>query len=205
MPLVNKRELAALLECSLPTLAALIERYPDFPVVRRGSNGVEWQFDPEAVVAFLERKREEEAAEEAKRHELLAQFRLPIDREPAPSAGGLSPQQELAAVRAMQLRQAMAREARLLVPTTDVRMELAGALAALGRFLQNLPGQLARRHNLPEAVVRDMRASIAEQQEVFVRQLREFGPAAAPPPPHEVPRATPTHAADAAAVAPLAA
>ncbi|HZL59173.1 MAG TPA: hypothetical protein VFC38_05690 [Stellaceae bacterium] len=42
---VNKGELARILTCSLPTIEALINRYPDMPILQRGSNGVEWQFD----------------------------------------------------------------------------------------------------------------------------------------------------------------
>src|SRR5690242_3110714 len=99
--IVNKRELARrVLDCSLPTLNELIERYPDFPVERRGSNGVEWLFDADRVVDFLRAKREAEARASEERNALFAQFRLPIDEVAPEGADELSPAQRAALAKA---------------------------------------------------------------------------------------------------------
>lgn len=178
--LVNKRELAKILKCSLPTVGALVDRYADFPVERRGSNGVEWQFDPEAVTTFLQQKREEETAAAAEAHqqraELLDQFRLPIDDIAPSDDAGLTPQQRLASARARQIEDRMAREAGLLVPTTEVRARLSAALAQLNQFLAALPGSIGRRYNLPDPVVRDMRRTIEQQQRQFLQELGVLAP-----------------------------
>lgn len=178
--LVNKRELAKILRCSLPTVGALLDRYPDFPVERRGSNGVEWQFDPAAVTTFLQRRREDETAAAAEQHReraaLLDQFRLPIDDLAPPADATLTPQQRLATARARALEDKMAREAGLLVPTSQVRATLSTTLAQLNQFLAALPGTLGRQYNLPDPVVRDMRRRIEAQQRQLVAQLGALAP-----------------------------
>ena len=89
MPLVNKREMARLIECSVPTLDALIAKHADFPVHRRGSNGVAWEFDPDAVVPFLS------AVREAEERELVATDagQRVLGAEVAPEAAGDGEQQ----------------------------------------------------------------------------------------------------------------
>ena len=37
--IVNRDELAQALRCSLPTVSALVKRWPDFPVIERGALG----------------------------------------------------------------------------------------------------------------------------------------------------------------------
>ena len=69
---VNKKELARALGCALPTLDKLIDRYPDFPIERRGHEGVGYEFDPVKVDAFLTDQREAEAAAAADRMDLLS-------------------------------------------------------------------------------------------------------------------------------------
>src|SRR5690348_9520844 len=127
--IVNKRELARrVLECSLPTLNELIERYPDFPVERRGSNGVEWEVDADRVIEFLRSKREIEARASEERNTLFAQFKLPIDDVAPEGAGELSPSQRASLARARLAERKLALEAGMLVPVTDVRQALQVAL-----------------------------------------------------------------------------
>ena len=174
MPLVNKRELASILDISLPTLDSLIDRHGDaFPIVQRGSNGVAWQFDPEAVTAFLRAYQAREEAELAARAEALDQFRLP-GLEPAPTPAGAKPKDILDTLRAQRLQHDMAKQAGHLVWTTQVRQQLVTAVTLLNTFLHGLPGQCGRRFNLPDAVVTDMARLIADQQVEFQCQLREL-------------------------------
>ena len=77
--LVTKKELARLLRISRQTLDLWIERYGDeFPVLERGTNGREWQFDADLVIEFLRAKQAENAARQANRDALLDQLTLPI-------------------------------------------------------------------------------------------------------------------------------
>ena len=182
--LVNKRELAKLLGVSLPTMSALIDRYPDFPVEQRGGPGVEWKFRADVAKAFIADKKAEAEASSAARNELLAQFALPLlDTEeeadgPSPT---LSAQDRLAQARALLAEDKLAKERGFLVAKSDMRARLTPVWATLGAFLQSLPADLAERHNLPGAVVRDMRARIAQQQRELHARLLDLLPADAAP------------------------
>lgn len=170
--LVNKRELARqILNCSLPTLNDLIDRYPDFPVETRGSNGIEWQFDAHAVVEFLQGKREADQRDSAARAELFRQFTLPIDDVAGEEAKSLAPSQRLALARTRIVENKLAREAGLLVPTSEVRQNLAPALTRLMRFVDGLPRAIGSRFNLPEEVVAAMRNQLDDQRRELVAEL----------------------------------
>jgi phage terminase Nu1 subunit (DNA packaging protein) len=169
--LVNKTELAReVLDCSLPTLAALMAKYQDFPVEVEGANGREYQFDAHRVTAFLKEKRAEEKRRGAEQSELLTQFKLSLD--PGGDAEtGLTPAQELSLVRATRERRKLEIESGLLLQTSDVRQVLTSALSRLGKFMDALPSQLGRAHNLPEEVTAAMRKRLDEQRTTFVRDL----------------------------------
>ena len=183
---VNLDEMAALLKCSLPTMRKLA-KLESFPVIARGSHGVPWQLDPEAVTAFLQARREAEAAAGAARDEALAQLSLPEsilsgDEATASAAERLKTAQ---AIRAEILN---AREAGFLVSTTDMRARLASAWPPLMQSILAMPQQLGRRHNLPDAVVRDARRYLEEQLRETVRLLQDLLPDdAAPNEPHGAP------------------
>lgn len=176
--LVNKAELADILGISQPTLNDWLRKDPNFPVVARGSNGVEWQFEPGAVIQYRAEVAEAEAAEARKRQEAMEQFRLPLLAD-APSGGAapgglLTPQQELAMSRKRQLDIEMAKEARFLVQTAELRPVLHGTLTELGRHLQSLPERMGRKFGWPPDVVLEMRSAMDEAQREAVRKLRSL-------------------------------
>lgn len=171
---VNKRELARILRCSLPTVDAMMGRYQDFPVEQAGTVGRPYLFDAEAVVEFLKRKREEEAAEEAKRGSFFEQFSLPIDEVAPEGAAQLSPSQRAQLAQARIREQDLAIKAGFLVQTSEVRRCIMQLLTSLGRMLDALPDQVARAHNLPDATARAMRSTIDEHRRRCVRELDEF-------------------------------
>jgi phage terminase Nu1 subunit (DNA packaging protein) len=177
MALVNKAELADLIRCSLPTLGKLIKKYPDLPVERRGRNGEQWQFDPDAVIAFLEAKRNEAAEQASARADLLDQFRLPIDDQAPAEDRSLSPTQQLAAVKTRMLLAKEAREAGMLVPVSDVRMALTSAVSGLAQAHDGFTNRIGRRHNLPRAVMDEIAKDLSETRTAFVRALGPFTPA----------------------------
>jgi phage terminase Nu1 subunit (DNA packaging protein) len=174
--LVNKKELAALLGCALPTIAAWVDRYPDFPVQERGTNGRQWLFDPSEVRGFLLAKREAEQTEADERNERLKQFALPgLDQ--SDETGTIKATDLLAMARVRALQRQEQREAGLLVPTSDVRMALTSAFTRLNRALSAMLGQLARKHGWGEVQLRDARTMLHEMQRVFVRDAGSFAPA----------------------------
>lgn len=182
---VNKSELAKILGVSKPTMGAILDRYPDFPIEQRGGLGVEWRFDPELAKAFIITKRAEEEAANATRSELLAQCSLPLDDlapEEAGAARSLSAVERLQHARAMLAEDKVARERQFMVLKTDMRAALAPVWMSLGQSLQALPAQLAARHNLPLPVVRDMKDFIASYQRDAYARLIDLLPEDHAPP-----------------------
>ena len=163
---VNKEELTRALGCSPSTLDRLIERYPDFPIERRGHEGVGYEFDPEKVDAFLTKQREAEEIAAADRTDLLSGLDLTSVGGDEPT--GLTPNQELAAVRARIARLELAKKEGFLVDVSAVRMKLTPPMQALARFLDGLPDRMGRRFYLPVGVIDAMRAEMEEER----RQLR---------------------------------
>lgn len=168
--LVNKAEVAGILGVSLPTLAAWIARYPDFPVYERGTNGREWRFDAAAVRAWELARREAEARDEAARRDLLAQFALPLtDPGDAAAGEGIASLEEIRRIReADKLRV----ERGFLVDVSQLRQALTGAVAKWNRASHAAVRQAARDLNLPDAVNRAILAALAEAQNQFIRDLR---------------------------------
>lgn len=180
--LVNKRELARILDISLPTLGEMIERHGDsFPVERRGSNGIEWQFDPEAVVAFVRAQREQDAAEAEKRAELLSQFGLPLDQAAPADQAGQKPTDILTAWRARKIHHEMAKEAGELVWKATIRQQVTNEVLALRQFLTSAPASIMRRHGIPDAVIRTVSDAMLEQLAEFRRKMARSGLAEPPP------------------------
>jgi len=179
--LVNKRELARRLGVSLPTMGALIDRYQDFPVVERGTNGVEWKFDLATVIAFVQAQREAEAASKAARDEQLAQLVLPLDLQPAEiPAPGLSFRDQLAAVELRAKLRKEAIEAGGLVRVVDVENDLTIMLGTWRAALRDFLRQMAREQNWSDELARVYEARLAKLQEKLVDQAPELLATASP-------------------------
>jgi len=171
--LVNKRDLALkVLRCSLPTLDAWIARDASFPVVTRGGNGVEWQFDPQAVLAYIATAKEAEEKAGAERQVFFAQFALPIDEAAPPGSSDLSPAQRLKIAKARQAEQQLARETGFLVETAKVRQALQTACAGMAKALQLLPRTICAEFNLPDEIERAVGRRIADSQRRMVADLQ---------------------------------
>lgn len=171
---VNKRELAArILNCSLPTLDRLLEDYRDFPVITRGSNGVEWEFDPEAVQEFLRQQRANEQRDAEKRADLFKQFSLPIDDLPGNEGADLSPKQRAELARARLIEQKVAKESGFLISVSELRPKLSMTFDRLGRALNALPDQISREFGLPEEVTRRIKGAIDDMRRSFVEDMQQ--------------------------------
>lgn len=180
LPTVNKRELAKALGCSAPTLDNLIDRYADFPIESKGSNGRSYAFDPEKVKAFLVRKKEEELAAGRARMELLDQVQLPLLAQIGGGSGtespALTPGQQLQTIKAARELDKLGVERGQLVETARLRPALERAFGKVAEVLDSLPNQLARRHNLPPSVISAVRETIAQERRRLHEQLaRELG------------------------------
>jgi hypothetical protein len=57
-----------------------------------------------------------------------------------------------------------------------MRQRLTGAWTMLGQALNAMPSSIGRKHNLPDAVVRDMRRYIQTQQRKLHGQLTDLLP-----------------------------
>lgn len=180
---VNKGELARILGVSKPTMSAILDRYPDFPVEQRGGLGQEWQFDPKMAKAFIAAKKAEEDEANAAKSELLAQCSLPLDElvPEAEAPKALSAVERMQHAKAMLVEDKVAKERGFLVQTTEMRMRLSPVWAALGQFLQGLPGEMGQRYNLPLDVIRDMRKRISEIQREMHAKLGDLLTEDAPP------------------------
>ncbi|NKE48442.1 terminase small subunit [Roseomonas frigidaquae] len=172
MILLNKSELAAKLGVSLSTLSTWLERWPDFPAVRRGANGTEWQFNADAVAAFLRGKRDARAAADAAAYAESAPLLVgAFEDEAAPTSA--SERLKLAQVRILEDR--LARERGFYVVKADMVAVLAEALPVIQRSLQAIPAGLVRRHKLPDPVAADLEALIAAEIHMMTRRLAAAG------------------------------
>lgn len=172
--IVNKRELAKALKCSLPTLNELVDRYDDFPVRTQGKNGVEWEFDLAEIIEFLKAKDEAEARAAQERSALFKQLSLPIDTIAPEGSAELSPSQRRQLAEALSKERKLAIETGLLVEVPQIRQNLQLSIGRLGRLFDTMPQQLAREFNLPEEVMRSMRRRIDDYRRAFVAEIGEL-------------------------------
>jgi hypothetical protein len=63
-----------------------------------------------------------------------------------------------------------------LIQKSDMRQRLTTAWVVLGQALNAMPSNIGRRHNLPDAVVRDMRRYIQDQQRALHARLTDLLP-----------------------------
>lgn len=171
--LVNKSELARLLNVAVPTVGKLIDDYPDLPVIDRGTNGKAWVFDAHEVMRYLEGQRAADRHEAEARNKMWAQVSLPLDEVQATDGGvvlSATQREKLASARLKERKLAM--EEGHLVNKSELRMALSSVVGGFGRFLDNLPGQIGRRHQLPEEVIRSIKTQIDEQRRSFVKEMQ---------------------------------
>ena len=168
-PTVNKAEMAELLGTSTVTLDAWIRKKPAFPIVERGARGVEWRFDPAAVMAFITAEREAAKAAGAARDEQLDQFKLPGVEDPAP---GLSPADRvrLATLRKMETDEAIRNG--FLLDKVQTRQLLTETLVRLRTDTTNAVVQILADHHIPETTTRSIMARIEDAQRQCVERLQ---------------------------------
>ncbi len=170
---VNKKELAKLLGYqSTNAVDRLLERYPDFPIVERGSNGRDYVFDVENVKAWRAAQLEAERRAAAEREDLLGQSSLPGMSDAAEK--GLSGSQQLNFIKAKREEHKLGLETGLLVSTAELRFELDRAFTRLAQRLDALPENLARRFRLSPEIVHAIREDLEAWRKEQVADLGEL-------------------------------
>ncbi len=165
---LTKRELHLKLGVSRPTLDAWIDRYPDFPIVERGTNGTPYRFDPVAVIAFLKAKQDEQAKRNAERDEQLAQLVLPLDRPSSEPGKIISAEERLKEAKANAAEIALGKE------VGPLEEKLLYTFGELNRHLTAFIRQLAREQNWPEPILLDAERRLAEMQRACRSGLAEY-------------------------------
>lgn len=168
VPTCNKRELAKILDVSLPTLDRMIDENPDFPVENRGSNGREYEFDPVKVKAWRDGKRAETIAAHTARMQALGSFDL---GDGTGADAKQTPHELLAHARFEEKRRELQRDAGLLMDVASLRAMQAPVIQAVVTFLDNLPDMIGRKHALAPGMVEDIRADIEEARNDFVERM----------------------------------
>lgn len=169
-PTVNKAEMAALLSVSVVTLNAWIAKKGErFPVVERGARGVEWRFDPAAVIAFIQGERDAAARAGAARDEQLDQFKLPGVETESPGLS-IADRVKLAQLRKLETDEAIRNS--FLLDKVSTRQVLTDALTSLRRDVEAAIRQTLADHHIPETTTRSIFARIEEAQRQCVERLR---------------------------------
>jgi len=172
---LNKRELASALKVSLPTIGAWMQRWPDFPIEARGTNGSSYRFVYVDVAEFLTVKRDEEAQAKSERDEALMGLQLTFDAllPPQPSVQfdrRLSPKEEIDLWKLRDLKRREAERCGKLVIASEVQELFTNALARLSRDTSMFLRKLAREQNWPDSQVRNIEERFADVQRASVAE-----------------------------------
>jgi phage terminase Nu1 subunit (DNA packaging protein) len=165
----SKRDLCDALNWSRPTLDAHLLRDRNFPVIRRGSRGVEWQFDTEDVLAYL-RGNVATAGSQGDTH--------PVSREGSGTrvvhVGEATSRQRRDIVQAEILEEKLRRDRGELVLSADVKRVLSTILTHIGTSLDRFGGQLARHLNTSTSGEAAIRALLDELKSGARHELRSL-------------------------------
>ncbi len=177
---VNKAELTQMLGCSLPTLNVYMTRYGDaFPVLTQGGRGRDWSFDHEAVVAFLNERREADAQADTERQAALRQFALPLGHNGGPpidAAPCVRPADQLTLMKVRKLRREEEYACGRLVEAAKVSEALSNLLRELNRAEHKMVRSFGLRHRLSEDLIADLDKALSECQRDLVRFIQSLIP-----------------------------
>ena len=168
--LVNLEELAELLDLSLPPVRKLV-REPGFPVRRRGSNGVPYEFDARAVARWRDGNERRLEAERQARAEQMAQSKLELfgGSSVDPDRATLSPREHKQALEAEVHATNLKRLRGELVDAAIMQARLAAMFVRLRVRLMEIGDKIGRRHDLD----RQVRGVIDGEVEDAIRQAAD--------------------------------
>jgi phage terminase Nu1 subunit (DNA packaging protein) len=164
-PVTGKKELCAWLKWSRPTLDRRLEGDQNFPIRKRGDRGGGWEFDLDAVGAYLEGgvlSRTAPAKPEAKA----------TPRAPAKHAGEATARQRRELAQAELMEDKLRKQRGALVEAELMRMAVSDMLTHLGTALAGLPDAVVRRLNLPAAAATEIRDLVDQMRRDAVDEMR---------------------------------
>ena len=151
---VNKAELAAWFDVSLPTIEAWIRR--GMPISQRGSRGVPW------VIDILE----------------VAEWRFSgrADNDGETDPERLSPSDRKAWYEGEARRRDLQERDRELIPAIEVEQAIRTAFAAIGQSLRSIPDNLERRIGISPAVAEQIEEILDEEMTALADRLSSLAP-----------------------------
>lgn len=175
---LNKKEMAKRIGVSLPTLTSWIERWDDFPIVERGTNGARYRFNPRDVLLFISEKQSEERAKTAERDERLTSIQLEMaelfpeeERVPEESHNDIKKQLDAWKLRGLKRKEAEL-SGRLLI-ASEVRDNLMDVFARLGSETRSFWKRACVRNGIPAAIVDRLLDDYADVQRTLVNGLSD--------------------------------
>ena len=144
-------------------------------MLERGRNGLDWQFDSDAVVAFLGQKEEEAAGAQGEREAAIEQLALPMGHNGGPPLGeearALRPAELLMLAKLRKLNREEEYELGRLVRVTEVRPVLEKVVATLADQLRMLPRRFGDARGWSAEQIAELRAEIDNMQRQFVGSI----------------------------------
>lgn len=176
---LNKREMARKLRVSLPTMTAWMDRWPDFPVEQRGTNGSSYRFRPDLVFEFLDLKRREEADASSIRDEQLQNLQLVFDDllpppEVEKSYKRLTPKEEIDVWKLRELKRKEAERCGQLVIATELQEQLRDAFSRLSQDTRLFIRKLGRKNGWPDSTIREAEQQFEDTQRASVAALLQI-------------------------------
>ena len=175
---LNKKEMAKRIGVSLPTLTSWIERWDDFPIIERGTNGARYRFNAHDVLLYISEKQAEERAKTAERDERLTSIQLEMaelfpEEERGSEESHSDIKKELDAWKLRGLKRKEAELSGRLLIASEVRDSLMDVLSRLGSETRSFWKRSCIRNGIPAAVVDRLLEDYADVQRALVNGLSD--------------------------------
>jgi len=173
--IVGKAELVAALGWTRPRLDRRLENDAAFPVRRRGTRAGGWEFDLEAVVAYLDGHAAAKPAAPAPTAPEPTQVPYAGDVPDAPGAahrGESTASQRLKNAQAARVEDGLRKDRRELIEAEEMRLVLGTMLARLGKGLDSLSDMATKRLGLPDEASDVLRGMIDQLRKSMVTDLQ---------------------------------
>lgn len=169
---LNQQEMAEALRVSSNTLSRVVRQNPDFPVVRGGSNGVPYAFDPGPVIEWWKAKGAAAMADQDARRRLVEQAELELygpGEAESPAEKPLTPGERKTMVETAIQVDRLRRSRGELLERVPLEGAIATAASALRQRLMQIPNEFAKSENL----TREQRVRLEEMLTRALNQMAE--------------------------------
>lgn len=162
---------------SEPTLKKLIAEHPDFPVLKRGKNGVAYEFDLEEAWSFvrdLNAREEEQARERAAKVRQLGLGLLGGESLSAPSDVGLSPAERKALLEEELVAIKVAAQRGRLIDKAGVEQALSALIVRIDQQRRSFTARVTKRVELTRAQIAGIEAVMTADQMALANDLERL-------------------------------